>query len=40
MGSNSGTDIWWGEYRLVGNCQEGAAERAGSSVSVQKGQDR
>lgn len=40
MGSNSGRDIWWEEYRVVGNCQEGAAERAGSSVGVKKGQDR
>lgn len=40
VGSNSGRDIRWEDYGVVGNCQEGAAKRAGSSVGVQKGQDR
>lgn len=40
MGSDYGRDIWWEEYRVVGNCQDGAAVTAGSRVGVQKGQDR
>lgn len=40
MGCNSGRDIWWEEDRVVANCQDGAAARAGSSLGVQKGQDR
>lgn len=37
MGSNSGKDIWREEYRVVGNCQDGAAVRAGSSAVCRQG---
>lgn len=32
MGSNSGKAVWWEEDRVVGNCQDSAAVRAGSSA--------
>lgn len=38
MGSNSGRNIWWGKYTVVGNCQDGDVVRANSSIGVQKGQ--
>ena len=32
VGSNSGKAVWWEEDRVVGNCQDSAAARAGSSA--------
>lgn len=37
VGPNSGRDLWWEECRVVGNCQGGAAMRAGSSVVCRLG---
>ena len=37
VGPNSGRDLWWEECRVVGNCQGGAAMRAGSGVVCRLG---